>query len=399
MTRSRQDSRRIGTHHVPLRRVIAALLGMTALVSGAAVSFVGSSAAVAAEFSVSGTRIVDPQGQEFVPVGANFEGPHSVWPRETLGKSSVARNAWRFNTIRLRTCLPGGCNHTRPWDWPTNNDLDAIVNEYSSAGIVVMIALHQITPGYFPTPTELETIDGWWRNTATRYQSNPYVWFNLLNEPGDTLPAPSEWLSVHQRLVNTVRATGARNIIVVDGSQWGQDAGSWNTNLVAEQNSAILTFGPQLVDPLRRTVFSFHAYGQWGMGSSSDDAARDRRMADYIDRVRAKGLALMIGETGGPADQSDASLVQATRTAYRVAPGRRLGILAWHAQPGDGFALTTGAQGDFDAINSWTSPTNLTWSGQLLWQHSHSTPTLTTSPTTTTSKPVTTTTPRKVRRR
>jgi len=342
-------------------------------------------------FETDGHRILDPWGGEFVPVGANLVGPHAFWPRDTIGASKAAADAWRFNTIRLNTCMPGGCDDVGGWDWPNNNDLDALVDEWTSRHIVVMIALHQVKPGRWPTATQLTAIEAWWRDIATRYGGNPHVWFNLLNEPGSGLPVPDMWRSTHQRLIDAIRGTGAQNMIVVDGTHWGQDAGNWNTEPVPEQNSAILGLGPRLHDPLDRLAFSVHVYDQWG--AEGTDAARDARLADYIDRVHAKGLPLLLGETGGYSDRSNAYLNRGTESAYRVAPDRGVGILAWHAQPGDGFALTV--PGGFDAIDDWSNPTNLTWHGRLLWDLGHelaSEKTVTPESTTTTSVSTTTST-------
>ena len=72
------------------------------------------------------------------------------------GLSGAAR-AWGFNTVRLTTCPPGGCAGTG-YDQTVNNNLDQIVSEYSAAHIVVMMALHQITPGPFPTAADLASI-------------------------------------------------------------------------------------------------------------------------------------------------------------------------------------------------------------------------------------------------
>lgn len=53
-------------------------------------------------------QIIDPDGKEFIPVGVNANGPDWVWSDPTIGQSANM-DKWRFNTLRLNTCHPGGC--------------------------------------------------------------------------------------------------------------------------------------------------------------------------------------------------------------------------------------------------------------------------------------------------
>lgn len=318
-------------------------------------------------FRVDGTTILGPDGEPFVPVGMNLLGPDGFFnaQAETLGHARAVRDGWRANTVRLNACLPEGCPYTGVHN-ERNDDLDAIVEEYTGQGIVVIVALHQVEPGTWPSDDTLDAMAAWWRDVALRHGDNPYVWFNLLNEPGSDVPASSRWLEVHRRLLDAVRTTGATNVVVVDGTSWGQDAGGRGSGRVPTESSAILSFGDQLVDD--NVVFSFHVYDQWGDPSASD-AQRDARMADYIDRVHAAGHALLIGEVGSHDQECCDPRALAAQTAFRVAPPRGVGILAWHGQSVDDNRLV-----DWDPsgispsdIDDLDEPTNLSWLGELLW--------------------------------
>lgn len=356
-------------------RATAAFLGAVALVAPAAIALGDgppAAAAGASGFTVQGDQILDPSGHSFVPVGTNLLGPDSFWTSQTAGLSGAAR-AWGFNTVRLTTCLPGGCAGTG-YDQTVNNNLDQIVSEYSAAHIVVMIALHQITPGLFPNAADLTSITAWWAGIAARYKANPYVWFNTLNEPGNSVgvapgPVIAQWAAVEGQLITAIRSTGAQNPIVVDGTQWGQDAGAWNTSPIPTGNSAILTSGAALAAAHPNLIFSIHVYDQWGGSTTATNAERDARLGDFIDRVHALELPLVIGETGAPSTETTTLRALGTQSAFRVAPPRGVGILTWHGQAGDGFTLTT--PGPFNAIDSTTSPTNLTWLGRLDWAYGH----------------------------
>lgn len=322
-----------------------------------------TTACAAADFSVSGSTIRDPAGREFVPVGANVNGSDWVWNDETTRHLAKIRDGWRFNFLRVN-CFMDPANTP----WPTftvNNDLQRIVDTYTPHGIVVCLELHDWT-GTYPSGDQLTRMTAWWKTTAARFKGNPYVWFNIMNEPGGSGAVSSAYRDVHQAAIRAIRTdAGATNVIVVDGASWGQDTGSWNANPVPTANSGILTYGAQLKQFDGRTwdniVFSVHCYDQWAYG--------DAKLVDYITRVHAAGHALFVGEFGGYGNNTTNNLHAAAQTVRNVALDRKVGIVWWHYQPGDGFSLTTPGLGS--AIDSLTAPTNLTWGGQILWDATH----------------------------
>jgi mannan endo-1,4-beta-mannosidase len=350
----------------------ALLLALVAAVSAAGGAAHRSAALPAAGFRVVGTEIRGPVGDAaFTPEGMNLLGPRAFFNADgkTRGLAKVLASAWRVNTVRLNTCLPEGCGYTGVVN-RHNDDLPGIIRELSRRRIVSVVALHQTRPGGIPTGADLDAIEAWWRQTAHRYRDNPWVWFNVLNEPGHGKPAPAGWLTMHRRLIAAIRAEAPGNVIVVDGTNWGQEVGGRDEGLVDTANSAILRWGPQLQREFGNLVFSFHVYEQWGL--PRDDAARDRRMADYIDRVHALGLPLVIGEVGGAWKECCEETALSAQTAYRVAPPRGVGMLWWHGQSVDEYKLVNADPPTSpDQIDDWRDPHNLTWQGQLLWDLTH----------------------------
>jgi mannan endo-1,4-beta-mannosidase len=339
------------------------------------------------EFRVEGTKILNPVGGEFIPDGANVNGIKWGWTPPISSDSTWVnriKNDWQYNSIRLNICLfspcPRNASYTAFGDAYDFTRLDAIVNAYTSQGIVVQLELHDWTCGNFnrATSSDMDAANAWWRSVATRYKNNTYVWFNPFNEPGYGNPASIRWRDEHRRIIQMIRdEVGASNIIVLDGTSCGQEAGNWSLDPVNAANSAILTYGNDVKTFNGKTysniAFAFHVYDQWaGSTTATDDvtnAQRDARMADFIDRIHAAGHAVFIGETGGYGNQPNGDArTEGTKTAFRVAPGKGVGILGWHYTPGDGFNMTTNGSGH--AINSSTAPTNLTWFGQLMWNYS-----------------------------
>jgi aryl-phospho-beta-D-glucosidase BglC (GH1 family) len=344
------------------------------------------------EFEVDGADIFDPDGQPFVPMGTNMNGPNSFFDVPTKGKSELIAEGWGFNAVRLVTCFSSGCQNATS---TVNNDLAGIVDEYTGRKVVVMIELHQFDIGGHATAEDVQAAAAFWRDIANTYKSNPYVWFNLFNEPeasyhdytiGST--APVRWRAQHQPVIDAIRATGATNLIVVDETQAGQGAADWwEINESPAEDSGIMSEGRNLQDPVGRLAFSVHAYDVWGFPNGNDpscatrysDEQRDARFRSYVQRIVSQGLPLIVGELGFAATDSPTTGTGAhafgnhppcgstnllsAETVYRVAPEFRLGVLVWH-----GFDLTTEGPQDWSLVGG-DNPTNLTHLGRMQYAY------------------------------
>lgn len=315
-------------------------------------------------FSVSGTSIIDPAGATYLPVGCGVLGPNTWWDRATTGLWQYCQY-WGFNTVRMSVNSYDSGIHT-------NNDLAGLVAEFTSRGIVVIIENHGYT-GSYPSGGTLTDLQNWWVTVANQFKANPYVWFNTANELGYEYGSSvsSSWNTVHRAIIGSIRGTGATNIIVVDGCSWGQDraAGGDSGNTVTG-NSGVLTYGPGIVADYSNILFSIHIYDQWNANSVG---SAQSIIADYIDRVHAAGLALIVGEAGYEGYVASFSTFHnAFDAVMTVAPARGVGVIAWHGQgvgQGEGFTMT-----EWDtiaAINSTTAPTNLSHQGQAFWDWTH----------------------------
>jgi chitodextrinase len=322
-------------------------------------------------FKVEGSKILNPNGDEFVIKGANVMAYNAAWPVTALEDLQLFKT-WNFNFARFytrldETYLTGG----QPGFNRDLNTLYNIIDAYTAEGIVVMIEVHDFTGSYYTdlTTPSLTDLANFHASLAARYIDNPYVWFNVMNEPGGSGAVSTQWLTTNQRVVKAIRDTGNNSIIVADGASWGQDVGEWNASPVKEENSAILKYGNDLKsfggNTYDNIMFSIHAYDQWSNG--------DAKLIDFIDRVYAKGHALMIGEFGS---WNNSYNFNSLDTVMRVAPEKGVGVVAWHWYGGDRNRLTVkveGKNGGGQDINKTdgTKPTNLTYFGNLLWDYNH----------------------------
>ncbi len=324
-------------------------------------------------FQLYAGRIYDPNGNMFTPKGAN------IWPDQAYSFDNLV-NCWRVNTVRV--------NHVY-FDysgWYNQWSLENTLNTFANQGVVAMVEWHEIghigdePSGWnhvrvwdYPSgQAHTQAIIDFYVDLAQKFKNNPYVWFNLINEPGgppyedghygdpaySTVP---RWVSVNRQIIQAIRATGARNMIVVDGMTWGQDSGDGSWDRVSAYDSAILKGGPQVMtnasgQPFGNVLFSVHTYSAWRNNPGP-------RLEQFFRDVRAAGMTPLVGEYND-------SAIAVTEAMLSVAHNMGVGRLVWHHNSGDTQLTTTGGRTGQD-INSCTQPTNLTWVGQLTWDDFH----------------------------
>lgn len=189
---------------------------------------------VTQEIRVTGNRLETRDGREVRLQGVNV--PSLEWSSkgENIHRSiKVAVVDWKANAIRLP--VSGGYWFGRGKGKEGPNDagayramVDDAVKLAAGQGAYLILDLH-----YYGGPQE--TAVEFWKDAAARYANHPAVLFDLFNEPHGiswdlwqnggvmelTDKATKQVTSVQvvgmQTLVDTVRSTGARNIIVAGG--------------------------------------------------------------------------------------------------------------------------------------------------------------------------------------
>ena len=314
-------------------------------------------------FTVIGSQIIAPDGSVFLVKGININGPGWCFQRDTLQDVELLINVWQFNSVRL--CA------ANKWDWFASNwnsDLDAIVNAFTEKGIVVILENHDYT-GTYPSQNEdggydnegnylfpLSHLKSWWYDKAERFKDNPYVWFNIMNEPGSSASQTSAslWYQIHDEIIGLIREAGAENIIVLDEHAWGQGGGYYGG--ATSFDSAVITMGPALNDKYSNLVFSLHVYDAWVDGISRFDR--------YFHDASERGLCIILGEYGVMRNSS--SQENAVRNMFNSAIPNGIGRMYW-AWDDEKLPMTTGGAGWRVDRTDGTMPTNFTWVGWLIW--------------------------------
>lgn len=317
-----------------------------------------STSAHSNSFSVQSSQIIDPNGDEFVVQGVN------IFPDNSEARDQIV-DCWGFNTVRA--------NHFVDWAWyGADWEFDLLESNFADQGTVVILDLahdaygSDAGIGRYWLSRQQELID-LYTYYAERYKDNPYVWFELINEPDTLSYNSSAWVQIHQALVTAIRDTGNQNPIIVSGWCWGQDACGWGNSTITANESAILGLGDQIMtinnEPQSNIIFTHHVFDQFQYGSLS-------RLTDYHDAVQAKNYALIVGEYSS---SNVNSTMTATNYMFQSTQARNIGRIAWNWHANDNGDLTTNTayNGGGDGIDSCLAPTNLTALGQLVWDDNH----------------------------
>lgn len=229
---------------------------------------------VAPTFTTRGTSLIAPDGKPFRFTGVNRSGyelsPGGTPSLNQFGHESEPMWRWGINAVRLpvnqefwhANCeVPTSWAHSTPQRpdgsaWRYHDVIDEEIRRFAARGILVLLDLHATSRGQalgcsadgevlreMPDDRSL----AFWRSVAARYKSQPYVAFDLFNEPhlDDSHNPPSEseakriWrdggvVSYRdtsglinktasynavgmQTLYDAVRATGATNLVFAAG--------------------------------------------------------------------------------------------------------------------------------------------------------------------------------------
>jgi mannan endo-1,4-beta-mannosidase len=329
-------------------------------------------------FQIVGSKIIGPDGNQFIPKGVNVSGMKWGWPGNPVSHVNKIVDDWGFNLIRVNCRMYDyywdGKNVSANSPFQTISDMQIIVEAFTTRNVVVMFEFHDATGSYYEGDRLYDLMDAW-RDIIALYGDNPYVWYNIMNEPGgeDSPQRIEKWVSMHQQVIEVIRDEQAnKNIIVADAHFWGQDAGTRSSDPVVESNSSILSAGDRLINFNGKTyeniMFSFHTYDQWNVGGI---AQLSFRLHDFIERINEKGMAVMIGEFGTKPAEGHLYFPKAFQVSMDVASAHGTGLVWWHWYGGDNIKLTTSGNGGGSHINNSENPTNLTWAGQQIWDNNH----------------------------
>jgi mannan endo-1,4-beta-mannosidase len=335
--------------------LIVAGFGVTAL----------SQAQAAVGLHISGTKIVEANGQPFVMRGVNH--PH-VW---YTGRTNSFADVKALGSNTVRVVLGTGKR------WGPSTDTAEVIALCKQNKMICVLEVHDTT-GYGEEGAAAsldEAANYWISQKSALVGQEDYVVINIGNEPiGNTNAA--QWTDATANAVKKMRANGFQHLLMVDGPNWGQD---WQHIMKANAQTILDA------DSQKNTVLSIHMYSVYSSAST---------IVDYLNHFQTNNWPLVIGEFGWKFASGEVD----HETILAESEKRGLGYLAW-SWSGNSDPILDMAT-DFD-------PNRLTTWGERIFNGANGikatakeasifggpTSTTTTTTTTTTTPTTTTTTP------
>lgn len=278
-----------------MKRLLTSI-GVAVLAFAASVLVAVSPAEAAVGLRISGTDIVEANGQKFVMRGVNH--PH-VW---YTGQTSSFANIKAAGANTVRVVLGSGKR------WGPSNDVADVITLCKTNKLICVLEVHDTT-GYGEEGAAAsldEAVNYWISQKSALVGQEDYVVINIGNEPIGNTNA-SQWTAATVAAIQKMRTNGFQHLIMVDGPNWGQD---WQY-VMRDNAQTILN-----ADTQRNTVLSIHMYAVFNTATA---------ITDYLNRFRTNGWPLVIGEFGWRFNSNEVD----HETILSEAQARGLGYLAW----------------------------------------------------------------------
>lgn len=209
--------------------------------------------------------------------------------------------------------------------------LDHVIASATGMGVSVILDVHNYaryarqplgSPG---VPTA--SLRDLWVRLASHYRGNERVIFGLMNEPVKI--GAAEWAAIAGDTVRGIRGTGARNLILVPGTNWS-GAHSWTKSIGAGASNGDAMAG--FNDPGHNMAFDFHQYFDANSSGTSGFCVTpqqaEARLAVATTWLRATGNRGMLTEFG-IGQSPDCAVVLTTALRHMATNHEWLGWTIW----------------------------------------------------------------------
>ncbi len=219
--------------------------------------------------SVSGNKIINQQGQQVILHGVNRSGAeyscvtgNTVFDGPSDAASIQAMRSWKSDVVRIplnEDCWLG-INGVKTGGFVYQQAIKKYVKLIHEQHMYVILELHWNAPGDEKATGQKKMADAdhslsFWSDIATSFKNNQTVIFDVYNEPHDiswncwkdSTSGDCGDIAGMQQLLDAVRKTGAKNVIMAGGLDYARDLSHW------------LEYKPN--DPTGNLVASWHMYG------------------------------------------------------------------------------------------------------------------------------------------
>lgn len=286
-----------------------------------------------AGWTVNGSQVLDPNGNQFVFRGVNHA---HTWFPDRLNQSLRDIAATGANSVRV--VLSNGTQ------WTRNNGADVtnVINQCKANKLVCVLEVHDSTGyGESAAATHISRATEYWLSSdikAAITGQEDYVIVNIANEPFGNSTSAATYTADHVTAVRALRNGGLTHMLMVDAANWGQD---WS-NALRDNAPTILA-----ADTRKNIVFSVHMYEVYNNATI---------VQNYLNSYLTRGLAIVVGEFGaehGGSNVAEEAILQHTQD-------QGIGYLGW-SWSGNGSCCLP-----LDIVNNWNAASLSTWGNYLI---------------------------------
>ena len=238
-------------------------------------------------YYVNGNTICTPDGRAHLLHGVARMSLEWNPAGENLSRGDFAlMGSWNANVVRMGLNQDFWLAGSPLYDASYANTVDNAIAWAEMAGMDVILDLHwsdRGTLGSCPPSAGCQQLMAdansvtFWSEVAARYKNDGRVMFELYNEPhdipwqvwksgGDT---GQGWQAVGmQQLYDTVRATGAQNLVLIGGLNWGYDLSGVPANRIGGYNIVYTTHPYGTPDGFTRPPSEWNR--TWGFLTQTD---------------------------------------------------------------------------------------------------------------------------------
>ncbi len=247
-------------------------------------------------FKVSGTKLLDANGNSFVMRGINHA---HCWYKDMTGIALTAISNTGSNAVRL--VISDG----QQWDKSDVNEVKELIESCKEKNLIAVLEVHDAT-GKDDEESLENAVNYWIEIKDALAGQEDYVILNIANEWFGSWQSDG-WRDGYVKAIPKLREAGIKNTILVDSAGWGQ------------YPQSVIDYGKEVFDsdPLKNTMFAVHFYGSAG-GSAE-------KIKTTLDSITKQGLCVCVGEFGF--DHSDGDVDEDYIMKYCTE--KNIGYLGW----------------------------------------------------------------------
>lgn len=285
-----------------------------------------------AGFSVSGKKLLDGNGNNFIMRGVNH--PHTWYLGETSSFANIA--ATGANTIRVVLSTGGR--------WTRNNGADVanVISLCKSNKLVCVLEVHDST-GFTEQAgaTPITDAVNYWTSADIMpviQGEEDFVIINIANEPYGNSATVNQYVDGTKSAIQALRNAGLTHTLMIDAANWGQD---WQFFM---RDNAPQIFA---ADVNANTVFDVHMYEVFKAASTQEA---------YLQAFQSHNLPLVIGEFGPVHNGQNIDVGSILRLSKQYG----IGYMGWSWSGNGGCCVA------LDLINGFNPSSLTSWGTRLI---------------------------------